>query len=342
MSDKTNDPPEPKRGFLESNDYVKHSIKEQLQIIVLSALRIGDAGKADQILVKLTTQAFWATYGSAHEQVKVELKAVQSELKRVTDIKDHVWTLLSSCAPEVRVAPGRGAQPEDNAELPISAWQMRDKFEAVVILIILGIALLASLLTAHANLVGTELDVFRQYPLLPWCMASLAPISAVALKTIYAHLTHDLLRAIFVFGLLLSMVISIIIWALLFAINYHGLGTELDIGGLLEDASLWSELKQTGFVVFSLSTEILVGAVLALRLSKIADRYAGDGWQVNREYTKLEQRWKAISSEWQALVVRAGTLTGALSAFDASLGTQIELARLSHEARRGQSDTPIL
>ena len=340
MSDTTNDPPE--RDFMGPHGYIAHSIKEQLPVIVLSALRIVDAGKADKILVKLTTQAFWATYGAAHEQVRGELEAVQSELKRVADIKDHIWMLLSSCAPEVRVAPGRGAQPEDNSELPVSAWQMRDKFEAVVILIILGLALLASWLTAHANLVGTELDVFRQYPLLPWCMASLAPISAVALKTIYAHLTHDLLRLAFVLWLLLSMVISIVIWAVLFAINYHGLGTELDIGGLLEDASLWSELKQTGFVVFSLSTEILVGAVLALRLSKIADRYAGDGWQTNREHTQLEQRWKAISAEWQALVVRAGTLTGALSAFDASLGTQIELARLSHEARRGQSNDPIL
>ncbi|MDA5556051.1 hypothetical protein [Shimia sp. MMG029] len=330
-------------GFLRRKE-IDEAIKTWRPEIMNAVLRIADAKEAAKRLEALTTSAYWAVLGADKAAAQVERDGLKVEIERVTAAKDQTWAQLLAC-PEV--LPAAAVRQGDESgegynETPFWSYQLRHKLGVLILAPLLGVALSASWLSAHANLVGSQLEVFIENKALPWTMAAIAPMASVALKTMYAHLSSDRARKLYKTLLLVCTSVSILTWAVLFALVYKGLGTDFDISTLFAEPTLWGSLQQTGFVVATLTTEILVGGVIALRLGQIADLYAANGEVPNSERRYLKRQWDDLKAELAGLEKRLGEVEGFLATLNHALEAEIALARISHDARRAQNDTPII
>lgn len=330
-------------SFKGAGSHIKHSIEELLPILLNTAAKISDVEQGREHLVNLTGSAFFSKFSGVIEDNAERLALLQSEYDtNKANLKSarETESITPEWLPASRVNHGRNIK--DHEETKYRDWQLRHKAEAPLLLILLSIALAASTMTAHANLVGTGLEVFRQNPVLPWTMAGLAPMAGLAIKTMWSHLRHERTRALFTAVLNSVAAIFIIIWVLLFGDQFHGLSASIVSGGLFDEPSSWDQLKETAFVSVTLVTEILIGAVLAHRLDKILSNYAPNYWLRNPESESLQQRIKALTSEIQAQAESIAQLKGTLAEYQKSLDLQLDLARLAYDARRSQADTPTL
>ena len=227
-------------------------------------------------------------------------------------------------------------------ETPICRWQFRHQIGALVLALMLILALGASAFTAHANIVGTGLPVFLENPLLPWSMAMLAPMSGLAIKTMISHIRHEGVRTAFTAAVMAATFVSCAAWLLTFSINYHGLSADVAIGGLFDEPTSLDNFLDTAFVAVTLSTEILVGTVIALTLGKIVSHYSPDYWIRNLEFEALAKRLAALAARAAKEGNALAKLKGERVEYDESLSLQVEIALLAHDGRRGQGNQQTL
>ncbi|MEP2529924.1 MAG: hypothetical protein ABJH78_18180, partial [Lentilitoribacter sp.] len=182
-------------GFLRRKE-IDEAIKTWRPEIMNAVLRIADAKEAAKRLEALTTSAYWAVLGADRAAAQVERDDIQVEINRVSAAKDQTWAQLQDCPEVLPAAAVRHGtdSAEGYSETPFWSYQLRHKLGVITLAPLLGVALTASWLSAHANLVGSQLDVFLQNPVLAWSMAAIAPMASVALKTMYAHLSSDRAR----------------------------------------------------------------------------------------------------------------------------------------------------
>lgn len=330
-------------GFKGVGSHIKYSIDEIFETVIQTALRIVDPEAARERLNALVSSAFGAKFGSEMGRLDVQIAHQQTEHDATqADLKGARKRLLQT--PEWLPASraNQGLDVKDHVETRFRHWQFRHQLGAITIFILLALALCASALSAHANLVGTGVQVFLDNPVLPWSMAALAPMSGLAIKTMLSHLRRDGAKAVFTFVLLTATGLSIIVWLVLFSTNYHGLSADTALGGLFDEPTFWDELRDTGFVAATLSTEILIGAVLALRLEKIAVNYAPNYWLQNHEFESLSRRIDLLIKRASAQAEELAQLKGTRLEYSESFNLQIEIALLAHDGRRAQFTQPTL
>ncbi|MCA8883378.1 MAG: hypothetical protein KDA50_06480 [Rhodobacteraceae bacterium] len=336
-------PGSPGSAYKGTGTQIKFSIEDMLEVVISTALRITDAERARARLNDLVTSAFGAKYGAKMRQLETLLDHTRKEHAQTEAELGHLRKLQADTPEWVPASRENHARSADeHVETPVWRWQFRHQVSALTIFLLMIVALGASALTAHANLVGTGLPVFLENPLLPWSMAMLAPMSALAIKAMAAHIRREGAKSLFNLAVMIAAGLSIAAWGTLFAMNYHGLSASTALGGLFDEPSFWDEVRDTGFVAATLSTEILVGAVLALNLGKIAANYAPDYWFKNLQYEAREKQIARVAAKLIELGEHLARLEGESFEYAESLRLQIELAIFAHDGRRGASDQSIL
>lgn len=333
----------PGSSFKSAGANIKHSIQELLEVLLVTALRIMDVDAARKHLTDLVTAGFQSEFGAFMRALEERIAMMQRTLNALIAEIDIIRKRLADTpewVPASRANQGRSA--DDHVETPIWRWQLRHLIGTLVLSVLLVLALAASAFTAHANIVGTGLPVFLENPVLPWSMAMLALMSGLAIKTMIAHIRHEGSRAIFTTAVMIATVISSAIWLGLFATLYHGLSADTSLGGLFDEPTALDKFLDTAFVAAMLSTEILVGTVLALSLGKIASNYAPNYWVKNLEFETLTKRLTAREARAADVGETLANLKGERFEYDESLRLQVEIALLAHDGRRAQSDKPTL
>lgn len=330
---------EPFRG---AGSRIKELITELKPILLTSALKIQDMDKGRQYLVDLVKTACKSQFGAAMRQLELTIETLKARIAETELERAHVRELLEATpqwVPSSKTNHGRSA--DEHVETGWRDWQARHKVESALILILLPFAVIASLLTAQANLEGTGLPIFQD-GFLVWAMASLAPLSGFAVKTMWSHLHREDFRTVFTLLLNFFAVLSILAWLGLYAANFHGLSSGSVTAGLFDDPTWWDNAKKTGFTIATLLTEILITSVLAHRLDKIAAFYAPNYWLENLECRSLREWLDRVNAEHKRLTAQLIDAEGELAAYSASLEAQIQIALLAYDARRGDRNDPIL
>lgn len=255
-------------------DYIKHSIGDMLNVVIATALQIEDPEAARARLRTLATVAFFGFYGAAIGKLDAQISHLEEEYTeakaRLKDLRGQLAATLE-WIPSARENQGRDVK--DHVQVPLWKWQFRHLIGGFVLSVLLIGALAASMVTAHYNLKGTELPFFDN-DVLAWSMAGLAPLSAIATKTMASQMRREQSRVIFQALLMISAGLAIVAWIVLFAWNYHGLSTGLSLEGFLDELNPGDELRDTAFVAVSLFLEVTAGALIATKLDQISSNYA--------------------------------------------------------------------
>jgi len=165
MSDEVNttDNGDPFRG---SGSHIRHLISELIPILLATALKILDVAEGRNRLVELIASAFKAKFGAAMRRLELQIEAARTETDIVAaaihSIRDDL-AATPQWLPASKINHGRSA--DEHVETPVSDWQLRHRFEALLMVLLLPLAATASLLTAKANLEGTGLEIFLSGPL---------------------------------------------------------------------------------------------------------------------------------------------------------------------------------
>ncbi|PHQ70780.1 MAG: hypothetical protein COB93_04625 [Sneathiella sp.] len=323
--------------------HIKHSIEDVAGVILATALRIPNAAKASKQLTNLTFAAFKAKFGRRMAELDQQISHLKSEHAETLNWLQQVRIRLPQTRERLPACrANHGLEEGQMVEVTFEGWQVRHKIEAIVLLLAMAVAIGASLLTAHANLTGSGIQVFKDNPLLPWSMAALAPLSGIAVKTIHEYLRTDWAIKTFTILLIAAMLTSIGLWIFLYSDIYHGLSSQITIGDLFDKPSLWDQIRDTAFVIVSLTTEILIGAALALRLSIIAGRYSPDYSHPNTEFLRLQKREKLLEKNSTEQATTLARLEGERAEYGGSLELQIQILTLAHDGRRAQADITTL
>lgn len=330
-------------GLKSAGSHIKYSIQDMLEVLIVTALWIADAEQARKRLATLVTSGFGSKFGKFMRELDERIVLLQATVDAVLAEIDIVREQLLATPEWVPASKdNHGRSADQHVETPIWRWQFRHQIGALVLALMLVLALGASAFTAHANIVGTGLPVFLENPLLPWSMAMLAPMSGLAIKTMISHIRYEGVRTAFTAAVMAATFMSCAAWLLTFSINYHGLSADVAIGGLFDEPTRLDKFLDTAFVAVTLSTEILVGAVIALTLGKIVSHYSPDYWIRNLEIDALAKRLAALEAraakEGDALAI----LKGERVEYDESLRLQVEIALLAHDGRRGQGNQQTL
>ena len=306
---------------------------------VSTALLIPDDEVAKEHLVIAVQSAFYAVLSPLSSKIDRTRKQSQSAEAELEEVK------AERKATSKKTPSWRGNQGKDDAEMieaDFSEWQSRHKVEAILLMLVILIAAAASFITAYTNLIGSGVVVFLDNPLLPASMASLAPLCGFAIKSVNGFLRSGWQTRSYIFSLVSAMMVSVVLWIVLYADSYHGLSPNAFGGGFLDDASWWDGIRDTIFIIVSLSTEILIGAVFALRLTIIAGRYSPDYSHPNQDYVELENRETVLEKRLPKLVAELDALTDEQGKFEAELKGYINTALMMFESRRGQPTPPTL
>lgn len=330
-------------GYRSAASHLRHSIAEIVPRLINTAILTPDAAAGRKQLAELMSAAFQAKFGGQMTSLdrrighaRSELEVAEADLARTreTEAESPEWV------PTSRINHGRDAS--EHEETPFRDWAFRHKVEAGAICAILPVAFGASIVTAQANLIGSGSPVFLENPVLSWTLPMIIPISAWGLKSAWHGLKSERTQKVFTEVLHGAAALAVGSFVLLFADQYHGLGTNPLAGGVLEPPTFWDDVKSTGFVVTTLFSEMLVSCILAHRLDRIAATYSADFWRRNLENESLQMRIEALEAAIAARIEALADLEGDRMKYDRSLKLQVEMATLTYDARRERNSLDIL
>ncbi|TLP43451.1 hypothetical protein FDK21_18035 [Cohaesibacter sp. CAU 1516] len=322
---------------------LKSFILEQLTLYVTTALQIRDDDTAKSYLMKNVEAAFYAAYMGSLTWLKSKITRKEEQYQFAkTELSDVKAKLRETSEKTPSWRGNRDKDDADMVEAEFCEWQSRHKVEVFILGAATSMAVVASFITAYTNLIGSGVVVFLDNPLLPASMAALAPLCGFAIKSIHGFLRNGWQTRVYIFSLVSAMLVSVCLWILLYANSYHGLSSSVTGGGILDETSWWDQVRDTVFIIVSLSTEILIGAVFALRLTIIAGRYSPDYFHTNQDYVDLKKRESALEKRLPKLEDELDEFLAEQGKLEAELAGYINTALLMFEGRRGQPSPSIL
>lgn len=330
-------------SFKSAASHIEHSIQEFVPKLIATAVKIADVQQGRDQLQNLTDSAFGSKFGGMMKRLERELADLEIEYASVSAAL--VEAIETDAMTPPKIATSKENQDRDHherVEVKFVSWQARHRFETRVLFVGLAIALASSGYTAWANLVGTGLPVFLDNPVLPVSMAALAPMASLAVKTMWHSLKSEKANALFTKVLNFGTLGLIASWAVLFATEYSGLGSQSVTAGLFDEESSIDGAKSLGFTVSTLLTEIAIGTALGHRLDKIADIYSPGYEEDNPKKKVTKARVEELHTECGQLKARILDLKEDLTGYPESLNLQVQTALLAYDARRAHVEEETL
>lgn len=229
--------------------------------------------------------------------------------------------LAALAAEAADLDPHDSKAPEQ--ERPFRDWVLRDRIECLVLTAALVIALGASLITTQANLMASGLPIFLEQLWLSWVMGLMPAMGAIALKVVVLKPTQNAARYVLTLGLFSATVLTLLLWVLLFALQYHG------VSGSFDPFAESSGTQEIALVAVQVLAEMLIGATLALRVTEILRRYAPDGFERSDKRLDLKAMAREVEAELDTATRQLGALEGQSTALNGVLAAEQAAAGLT-------------
>lgn len=267
-----------------------------LQAFMSNMLSHPDIKEASAIVAQQAEHEFDAAHGSEIEQLNRVLPNVDTEYKTSHSVVTSLKKTLDQTEPYVKAAADESHQQN---KAGFKDWGLKDK----ILLLITSLALVAAMLMGtaniYANLMASGVTIFLTKPYLALVIALLLPIASIAIKNITHYIHNPLLKRHYGLGIYAFTMLLLLVWGVLFAMNYSGVTGGFDPSALLEDNST----TDTGaaLVWTQLMLELLMGSALFLTIEEITSKYAPECFAPNMAYFEAEKTYQTALNAHQKL-----------------------------------------
>lgn len=262
--------------------------------IVNRAVEVGDPAQGRKANHTIHAHAYAVQWGGEIEAIGASTTELEQQ---ASCIREHIAQLQreQNATPDWRVENDL-TQPA----VPIWKWRLPHIGGLVVSMAGLGAAFWAGWTTALTNLEGSGLPVFIENPVAAYAIATIAPMTSLAVKSFSSLFSTQRGKRYFRLAMIGSTVPVALFWMAGAASKYNGLDTGFDFE---EQTSIFSD----GFVFSQLLLEVLAGAVFALNTERIFDVYTP-----KRESPEERKEWREKRIEERK--VQLGVLTDNIAA----------------------------
>lgn len=297
------------------------------QLISAAANLAEDEGK--ELATQLASDLYTVEHGAEISKLEAQAADLAADIKRIDKERAGVQDVLN-CTPEwTSTAELNDSWHKKKPQtVPFLSWQMRHIAEGTLMFIGAIAVLLTSLLTTHASLVASGNTAFIESPLLPWCMAAIAPTASIAIKVIGSVFRMPRPREIYRISVYVLSALSFVVWLWIFSDLFHGLSGSIDIFGNHDGHA------ERLFVAIQLATEVLVGAALFLRLDTISQNYAPNYYCPHPEHAIAAARRDKLDAKRGPLAKQHAELVAKMDTYRAGRNVNVAAAILALNRQR--------
>lgn len=264
----------------------KTAVKAQTGLAAFMGNMLGhpDIKEATQIVAEQAEYEFDAAHGGEVEQLNRVLPNIDAEYKTSNVAVMALKKTLEQTAPYVKSAADEDGQLQKTA---FKDWGLKDK----ILLFVTGLALIGAMVMGtaniYANLLASGVTIFLTKPYLAVVIALLLPIASIAIKNITHYIHNPLFKRRYGLGIYAVTLVLLLVWGVLFAMNYTGVTGGFDPAALLDDSG--STDTGAALVWAQLMLELLMGSALFLTIEEIAGHYAPESFMPNMAYFEAEK-----------------------------------------------------
>jgi len=158
-------------------------------------------------------------------------------------------------------------------------WLGKDKVIFVFVFAALVVAMVMGASNVYSNLIASGVTVFIEKPWLAVFLSMLVPTGSAAIKFIINFMEHERSRKRYALWVNVLTILSLLVWSILFALNFTGVSGGIDWESMGESHSSGAAL-----VWIQLFAEMLIASSLFLVIEDIYMRYSPDFYPENPEY----------------------------------------------------------
>ncbi|GJL49744.1 MAG: hypothetical protein NPIRA01_09710 [Nitrospirales bacterium] len=257
----------------------------QLRAIMMPFLRMllshPDIKEAKRLVAEQAKLVWEKFFGAELERLGLEVQAIEGAFAKSSDILASLMDRLGQTNPYIPAAHmyGKG----EDQYIPFSRWRSKDKVIVISSLCFALVVLTMSAANVYANILGSGNPIFIDQPFLALIISALLPAGSVAMKFTADIFESDKTRGFYKKSLYVLSVLALLAWTVLFALNFHGLSSEINFDDLEGSNPTSSALTWV-----QLLAELLVGFVLCHVASDTYSKYAPNAFIRNPEYAEIE------------------------------------------------------
>lgn len=285
---------------------VRHDGGAQLTGMHRALMHAADDAAANEA-IKTQAENTWTSQNGA-ELIAAETEAadVNEQMTQSCETRKDLNKRLR-CTRR-RIPAGASNQEDGSSALEPAKYSTWDLITTWVLGISAVACLLAGASNVFSNLMASGNDVFIENPWLAIALSSLLPIGSLSIKQISSFFDFDRTKKRYTFVIYGLLIIVVIIWSVLFALEFPGISTSIDVGDLLVSSKRGSSL-----VWAQLATEMLAGSALFLAMERIAIKYKPNYLIENPEYREAVRAVASHAAQHEKLRARAAHLEGEIA-----------------------------
>lgn len=279
------------QDLLSGASYLAMARVEVDKTVIHTAASLADEESGRAMVKKAVRAAATSKYGYTPKRLMKEIERLEQRITEIRADYEANKALLVAAPEMVAAAFGNGDDGTPLREIKPRDWSLQDQLEGSLVFVGGMAALVAALVTTRGNFVGSGLEVFLRDPSLPWLLAIVAPMASLAIKSMGSLFTTSRAKqrhARIVFG---ATLISFLGWIGLYAAQFEGLSPVTNI--FAEP----NPFVGKAFSALQLSTEVLAGSSLFLRLSQIMAGYQPQSERENPEWRRLKEEDARLLAE---------------------------------------------
>lgn len=259
-----------------------------------------------------------------------ELSMQQANLE--TDLASHTQHLaqvrqnLDTAKEFIRASTGEEGTP-------FGRWPIQDR-ATLVLASLTSIAVVATgCSNVFANLMSAGIPVFLEHPALAWTLSAIVPAGAFVLHAGVSFLDLERTRRTYAKGIFAATGILLLIWTVLFAMNFSGVSGSFDVLSLGESSG-----SATAFVWVQLASEIVIAAALFLVIESLCAKHQPDHYARNPEHEQLATSLQSAVSTQERLRNELTTVIKKRSELEAAKEAATNLAVANFLSQRARFD----
>ena len=241
-------------------------------------LHYPDPKEAAQIIAEQAGLEFDQRIHGELEQLKLKQQELDARFKFSKARLETLEEKLHNTRQFVKSA--RGLE-DDEPALGFTSWDGYDQISIILISLSLIAALALGAANIYANLMASGEQVFIDQPWLAVMLSTLVPAGSTAIKFISNIFEYERSKKRYTHLIYVLCTISLLVWAVCFALNFNGASGSIDWDSLSDETSG----KGTMLVGVQIIAEILIAAALFLAAEDIAHKYSPQLLRESLDYT---------------------------------------------------------
>ncbi|PCJ99557.1 MAG: hypothetical protein COA45_05865 [Zetaproteobacteria bacterium] len=238
-------------------------------------------------------------------------------------------TRLEQLDTQILNTPERIKTTSQNSDAPqkivrFRDWQLNDQFASFYLLPAIVVILVMGASNVYANLIASGQPVFIDNYWLAISLSMLMPAASLSLKFTHHIFESYRARKIFSRSIYGTTLTALLAWSVLFAMNFDGVGGEINWDDLGE-----SNNTGTALVWLQLIAEILIGGALSIALTDKIAKYFPDNDSENPEWRSIDAALKRHKTSHSQLSKQRGKshegVTALSSAREAFVSDQVSI-----------------